>query len=155
MKNLLFYEIDEAYLSYLNQFDNKVTITNNSNYKYNKFFCGIILNINDLNYFVPVSSFKKQQQTNFLIIDKNRPISSLRLSFMIPVKDGFYKPANFLNFDTKYQDLVKAEIKFCNQNKSDIYNKALEVYNKALKNKFFSKLCCNFKLLEEKCLEYK
>lgn len=37
----------------------------------------------------------------------------------------------------------------------EIQIKALETYNRSQKNKFLKKVCCNFKLLEEKLTKYR
>lgn len=37
----------------------------------------------------------------------------------------------------------------------EIKKKAKETYAKSLSNSFMKKICCNFKLLEEKCNKYR
>lgn len=92
---LKFYEVDSEYINYLKMnVDNKIP---NIEYdKHKKFFCGIVLTINNFNYFAPVSSYNKKAHTVFLIMDKDRktkelkPISSLRFSFMFPCPIEFF-----------------------------------------------------------------
>ena len=49
-----FYNIDESYIKYLQGFDAKVP---NIGYTaHNKFVCGVVLKINNLDYYVPLSS---------------------------------------------------------------------------------------------------
>jgi len=151
---LKFYEIEGKYIKYLKTFDNQVP---NINYQsYNKFLCGIVLKINNNNYYAPVSSFSKQQQTNFIIKNENgKPISSIRLSFMIPVIDRVLHIKDFSKEDYKYQRLLIQELKYCNDNIKKILNKANKVYKIGTNLKHpLNKTCCNFKLLEEKCLQY-
>ena len=64
---LKFYEVDSEYINYLKMNgDNKIP---NIEYdKHKKFFCGIVLTINNFNYFAPVSSYNKKAHTVFLII---------------------------------------------------------------------------------------
>ena len=92
---LKFYEVDSEYINYLKMnVDNKIP---NIEYdKHKKFFCGIVLTINNFNYFAPVPSYNKKAHTVFLIMDKDRktkelkPISSLRFSFMFPCPIEFF-----------------------------------------------------------------
>lgn len=53
-----------------------------------------------------------------------------------------------------YLEILISQYHFCNKHIKGIKAKALETYNKSLNNKFFRKVCCNFKLLEEKMKEY-
>ncbi len=87
--NLKFYEVDSEYIKYL-RVNGDQKIPNIEYEKHKKFFCGIVLTINNFNYFAPVSSYNKKVHTSFLIMDKDREtkklkaISSLRFSFMFP-----------------------------------------------------------------------
>jgi len=65
---LNFYDVDPNYTKYLQQYDCKIP-----NIIYtgkNKFVCGVVLVISGYNYFVPISSHTKKQQTNLLIKDE-------------------------------------------------------------------------------------
>lgn len=109
---LRFYEVEENYISYLKKFDEKIPDIIYD--KFNKFVCGIVLTIGHFNYFAPVTSFKQQQRTNILILDKGRPISSIRFCFMFPAPEEVIKLKDFISLPTRYRDLLNAEIKFCN-----------------------------------------
>ena len=75
---LKFYEVDSEYIRYLRENgDNKIPNVNYDRHK--KFFCGIVLTINNFNYFAPVSSFNTKMHTVFLIMDKDRIFKSKRL----------------------------------------------------------------------------
>jgi len=150
---LKFYDIDGDYINYLKTFDHQVPNIYYS--QYNKFFCGIVLQIDEFDYFAPVTSLRKQQRTNFLIYDKGRVISSIRFCFMIPAFDEVLSLCDFSKQPRTYQDLVNAEIKYCNKNVDKIYKKAKEVYKIGTNSKHpLYHTCCNFKLLEEKSLNY-
>lgn len=84
---LNFYDIDSKYTDYLREYDDKIPHINYDSR--DKFLCGIVLSINNTNYYVPVSSNKNKYLSSFMICDygenKNKiPISSLRFSFMFP-----------------------------------------------------------------------
>jgi protein AbiQ len=126
MSRLKFYDIDENYLNYLKTFDRQVP---NIRYnKFNKFFCGIVIQVGQHDYFAPVTPLTKQQRTNFLIYDKGRAISSIRFSFMIPAFSEIIKLKDFSAQPQTYQDLLNVEIKYCNQKADEIFSKAEQVY---------------------------
>lgn len=153
MDKLKFYDIDGDYIKHLKKYDKQIPNVDYS--KNNKFFCGIVFQINEFNYFAPISSFNKQQRTNFLILDKKRPISSIRFGFMFPAPDHVLNLKDFSNEDQPYKDLINAEIRYCNSNIQKILKKADEVYRIGInKNHPLSYTCCDFKLLEEKSLQY-
>lgn len=88
---LKFYEVDSEYIKFLKENGDK-RIPNIDYEKHKKFFSGVVLSINNFNYFAPVSSYNKKVHTAFLIKDKDlqtkelKPISSLRFSFMFPCR---------------------------------------------------------------------
>lgn len=146
---LKFYEVDSNYIAYLKNFDDQIPDFNYT--KFNKFVCGIVLNIGSFNYFAPVSSFNQQQRTNFLIRDNGVPISSIRFCFMFPVPPQMITLKNLSNEPQSYKDLVNAEIRYCNNNRSAILKQALQVYKiGSNRNIPLAKTCCDFKLLEAK-----
>ncbi|WP_304841984.1 type III toxin-antitoxin system ToxN/AbiQ family toxin [Dubosiella newyorkensis] len=83
-KNKLgFYDVNIDYIDYLKQFDPKVpNIIYDS---HQKFLCGVVFKINGLKYYVPVSSFNREMQSNYVIQVGGIPVGSLRFSFMFPV----------------------------------------------------------------------
>ena len=58
--------------------------------------------------------------------------------------------------DKKYKDLISAEYRYINSNKEEIYKRANKMYVAVTKHKvnFLKTVSCNFKLLEEKSIEY-
>jgi protein AbiQ len=153
MARLKFYDIDENYINYLKTFDRQVP---NVHYnKFNKFFCGIVLQVGQYDYFAPITSLTKQQRTNFLIYDKGRAISSIRFSFMIPAFPEVLILKDFNKQPQSYRDLLNAEIKYCNQSVDKIYKKAKQVYKIGTnRNHPLSYTCCDFNLLEQKSVGY-
>lgn len=158
---LKFYEVDGAYIKYLRETgDSKIPRIDYKNHQ--KFFCGIVLTINNFNYFAPVSSYNKKVHTAFLIKDKDRktselkPISSLRFSFMFPCPIEYLNQKDFSKEDEQYRILLKKELSYCNKNIDKIEKLAHEVYNLGLnettRNRFN---ICDFKKLEEQCMKYK
>lgn len=119
---LKFYEVDSNYIKYLREYgDNKIPKIQYETHK--KFFCGIVLTINNFDYFAPVSSNKKKARTTFLIFDKDREtkqlkaISSLRFSFMFPCPKQYLSQKIFSKENPKYQVLLRKELHYCNKNR--------------------------------------
>ena len=132
-----------------------------------KFVCGVILKINNHDYYAPVSSLHIEQETNFVIFDNNKnPISSIRFCFMfsafpsvlhrISIKK-YINDANKQN--RKYGALMRTEHTYCKKFEQNIRKKALRIYNSridiSLSNfSFYEFHCCDFPLLEANYLNY-
>lgn len=87
---LNFYTVDLNYVNYLQQTEmsnrgfSRVPNMNYGNSRKPKFLCGIVLQVNNKDYYVPVSSYKQQKPDNFLIRANNgQVLSSLR--FLLPL----------------------------------------------------------------------
>lgn len=153
-----FYYINKEYLNYLNKIDNKVPKVDLKHYKHEKYYIGVVLNINDNNYFAPISSNKNAYPTSFLIKNSdNQIISSIRLNYMIPVDFNTVNKLNLNKFkkeDIKYYNLLKQERKKCLLGQEKIKKIALKSYNIATKKnkiKFNENIYCDYKKLEKAC----
>ena len=152
-----FYDIDSNYVDYLRSIDKQIpNINYDSN---NKFVCGVVFQIGNIKYYAPVSHMNKQQRTNLLIYDGNKPISSIRFSFMLPAFEDVLTEKDFddiLQTDSDYYRLLVKEYDYCKEHEYDILEKARAVYKIGCnKNHKFNYACCDFKLLEQKYKEYK
>ena len=111
--------------------------------------------INDsVQYYAPVSHFKKKQRTNFLIYDKDGKtvLSSVRLCFMIPVMSSVVHKINIQNLYSTYPAyaiLVDKEYSYCSSHESLLRKRAHSVYNIGCnKQHEYNSCCCDFKKLE-------
>jgi protein AbiQ len=150
-----FYEIDPNYLNYLRTIDSK--IPNLSSTLHDKLVCGVVLMKNGYKYFVPLSSFNRQQRTNFVIKDSGRPIASLRFSFMFPVLDGlFTKKVIKSEMDLNYRRLLNKEYNYCVLHETEILSDADRVYDQVvnIKNPDYVVNCCDFIQLETAASQY-
>lgn len=153
--SLKFYTVDAHYINYLKTFDNKVPDTIYD--RNNKFFCGIVININGFNYFAPISSFNKKQVTNLPIFDRtNKIISSIRFSFMIPVDMKYVQIKKISDTsDRKQRQLLSTELAFCRRNVDRINAAAERVYNYGINKNHPQYInCCKFKELEKAAKKY-
>ncbi len=153
---LKFYDVDENYVRFLKTIDNQIPdISYSTN---NKFVCGIVLNINGIDYYAPVSHTTQKFRTSKLIYDKGRPISSIRFSFMFPAPKSVLTQKNFKQIrlkDEHYADILAAEYQYCVANETDILAKANSVYAIGCNKKHtLNYTCCDFKKLEAKYLNY-
>lgn len=154
---IAFFDVDIDYIKFLKQFDSKVpNIIYEGN---NKFVCGIVLSINGINYYAPISHLTSRQQTNMRIFDGDRVISTIRFSFMFPAPDFVLHKKDFSKiseYDKKYADLLETEYEYCKMHIDDIQKKAQSIYNIGCnKEHILNKNCIDFKLLEEHYQEYK
>lgn len=156
--------VDANYCDYLRIFDNRVAY--NKNEKELRPFVGILFTINDCEYFAPLSSPKPKHLKMHNTIDffkiENGKLGAINFNNMIPVTKGNYKiidlnKNNLSSKEKKYQELLKDQLNWLNENYIQVKNKSSKLYNMYVNQKLSDNVrnrCCNFKLLEEKCKEY-
>ena len=163
--NLKIVRVSSDYCDYLRKFDNKVA--------YNKYekelrpFIGILFKIDECEYFAPLSSPKEKHKKMKNTVDffkiKNGELGAVNFNNMIPVSKNNYSLVE-LNKETltisefKYQKLLREQLEWLNANYYQVKNKSFKLYNLYNNGKLpenIMKRCCNFKLLEEKCKQYK
>lgn len=159
------YKLKEEYSTFLRKYDNKIPINKNETRPY----IGVLLEINNkVKYFAPLSSPKikhrnMKTQIDFIKIDGgNLGIINLNNAIPIEEKDITVVDINKLKNskdidDRKYGNLCDDQLYWCNFNRINIKEKFEKLYNLFMENKLSENIkdrCCNFKLLEEKCLEY-
>ena len=151
------YAISEKYTNYLRKFDNKVSE------KEDRKFYGILITNDNMDYYIPFTSKVEKKTSSKLTVNikdkENKVIAKLLLNNMIPVneKDSYIVDIN----NSKYKDYFNKEIEYLRKEtvikeilrKTDNVFKVLE-NPKSFDYTFFRNLCCDFKKLEEKCIEY-
>lgn len=124
-----------------------------------QFVCGVVLKINGVNYYAPISHTTKKYQTSMLIYENNAPISSIRFSFMLPAYEDILKINNFkqiAKIDQNYANIISAEYNYCLKHESEIRQKAQSVYKIGYnKNHRLNYTCCDFQKLEQEYMNYK
>lgn len=160
MKKFIIVQVDYKYCDYLRVFDNKVAY--NSGRKELRPFIGALFMIGDIEYFVPLSSPKDKHKyipdsLDFIKID-NGTLGAINFNNMIPVNKSCYHIVDIKKVsDYKYSILLQRQMRWLNRNYKDISKKAYELYidyKEGIISNKIKKRCCNFLLLEEKCLEY-
>ena len=158
-----FYYISSEYLKYLYRFEPRIGVRQ---LKDSRPYIGIVLRINNVNYYAPLHSYRSQKhdrisdrQLDFMRI-KNKNgfnIGAINFSSMIPVNDADIYPIDFNEIkDEKLRNKFYDEYAYCKKYLTRIKTKANAVYRLSTVNKIDSiaKRCYDFKLLEKKCKEY-
>ncbi len=157
--SLSIYTVNEKYISKLRNIDNKVYINKNEKRAY----IGIVLNMDGINYFSPLSSPKlkhldMKNQIDFFKMD-NGKLGVINFNNSIPVTleniklldiDYLFNSNN--KSDRQYALLCIKQIKWCRKNELKIKEKFKKLYSLLNENKLPKNIklrCCDFKALEE------
>ena len=148
--------VQEDYIQYLKQYSKDVKENKNSSRPY----VGVILKVGNQHYFAPLASPKPKHKTmddklDFIKIKKGE-LGAINLNNMIPIPIFLTREIDLLKYDKKYQTLLKDQINWINRNDKKLLKNSLKLYTLITKKKntIFHKRCNNFKLLEEKSLDY-
>ena len=168
-EELYFVTLTSSYLAYLGSYESKVSK------KTDRPFIGVILKVENREYFAPLSSpkekHKKMRETMDIIKIKNGKLGVINLNNMIPVLNDYksmvkvnlsmLKKSDNIN-DKKYYLLLDKQLKFCNEIHQEIFEKAQILYDTFSKD--FSELTKierkmygrvnNFKVLEQTSKEF-
>lgn len=161
MENLKMYEISRGYVSYLSAFAPHLFRNSKSEQTNERKYIGIVLQINSMDYFVPLSSFKPKHKRMPDMIDfiKIRDYAVINLNNMFPVPSGEYSYVDFSSVkDPRYKSLLLAEYRYIKSIQDIIRKNAADLYQYKLENKddtSLAKRCNDFVLLENKCAEYR
>ena len=172
------YNIIDSYISYLRKYDSHVSDNKIGKRKHSRKYIGAVLQINEYKYFAPLSSPKPKdfnpdgtirKDPIFLtrIVVKNdsgedEMKGKILLGNMIPVNEMALKKVNPNDEkDLNYRTLIIKELDFITKNRKEIVRKANIIYNQKIgkykipKHNQYLDCVVDFKLLEEKCKNYK
>ena len=152
-----FYHIKDEYVAYLYRLDRRAQYNKGARRPY----VGVVLQIRDMNYYVPLESPKP----NHAHVKSGGPILKMDdgklgimgFNNMIPVRMQQLIEFDIANEkDQEYRMLLLKQLHFCAENKDVILNRAKTTYAKAVsgKNPFYQKVCCDFRKLESACRRY-
>lgn len=164
------YSISDNYIKYLRKFDDKIYDNKEKIRTHERKYLGIVLTVNEFNYYIPMSSPKKSDYLDFdkkiirndtktiiRIHDNNRLYGTLRISNMIPVPITELEPYIISNEDDlKYREVILGELRYINNNSDKIVKYVKTVYNQKIRDidVGYIKNTVDFKLLEEKLKEW-
>ena len=161
IQNLNLYFIKNEYIDYLSEFDNHVAYNKNEKRPY----IGTVLNIDRYLYYAPLFSPKEKHKkyknnlSYFRINENNQQLGIIKFSKMIPVIKSVIRLVDYRKYNYEYKRLLEKQYNYINigKNKEEILFKAKRLYEIMISEKnnkernFYKSICCNFKLLEEKC----
>ena len=164
------YSVSDKYIKYLRQFDDKIYDNKEDIRTYERKYLGVVLTVNQFNYYIPMSSPKKSDYIDFdkkiirndtktiiRIHEGGRLYGTLRISNMIPVPITELEPYMISGeTDLKYKEVILGELRYINNNTPKIIKYAKTVYNQKIKNIDigYIKNTVDFKLLEKKLKEW-
>lgn len=160
MSEIKIYEIESNYIDYLlpyapHLFQNK-KITQKNERKY----IGVVLMIGEIEYFAPLSSYKKKHEAMKEGLDfiKIKDYAVINLNNMFPVPKGVYTYVEIREQkDLKYRMLLQAEYRVIKSKQGKIQKNAMLLYKHKTKNgngTALAKRCNDFGLLEAVCVSY-
>lgn len=150
--------VKDKYIAYLREFDATVLKNKDGKRKYT----GVLFEIDNQSYYAPLSSPKpKHLKINGKAPDivkiNDGKLGVINLNNMIPIPKSEIISFDIKNVsDEKYKNLLRDQAKYITSNKKEIIKKArllYSIYNSG-KHLRINARCCNFKLLETKCIEY-
>ena len=158
------YRVQDDYIKYLRTKEKRVLENKNERIPY----VGIILTVNNLNYFVPLSSPKPKHKTMKNTKDfhkiANGIYGAINFNKIIPVPTECIINFRFENEeDQEYRLLLQNQYKIIKDMMDIIENKTKRIYEIFHTNDKdltpadlkVKRRCCNFDLLEKMCKEYK
>lgn len=150
------YTADANYCNYLHYYEPKIP------FKESRPFVGVVLCVNQKNFFAPLTSPKPKHLTmkntqDFLKID-NGILGGINLNNMIPIPKSCLHEIDIKSIkDMKYRKMLYMQMDWIEKNKERINKRAKNLYFLIIQKKATNCLierCCDFKLLEKKCQEF-
>ena len=162
--DIRFYYIKNDYIDFLKKFEKEQvghTCVPNIQYKTSdKFVFGAVMDVNGMDYFVPVSSFSKYKEDVILMRDKNKKsdiLGSLRFAYMLPVPRPCLIKLDINSVTNSYSKThISKELTFCRREREKIFKQAEQTYHRVINkvNEQLVKNSCDFKALEQAYIEY-
>ena len=160
MSNIKFYEVSREYIEYLLEVEPHLFRNKKPEQMNERKYIGIVLCVNGMDYFAPLSSYKDKHQKMAESVDfikvKRYAVINLNNMFPVPKNECTYVDINQQK-DSKYKSLLLAEYRVIKTIQDKIRKNAMVVYQHKIINgckTALSKRCNDFRLLEKACKEY-
>lgn len=160
MDNIKFYQVLPEYVEYLIPYAPHLFHNKQSGQQNERKYIGVVLSINGVEYFAPLSSFKdkhiRMRESLDFIKVKNYAVINLNNMFPVPNGQYFYVDISREN-DSKYKALLQAEYRYIKSIQEKIRKNAANLYQLKTKGveSSLTKRCNDFLKLEELCKRYK
>lgn len=161
MDDIKIYEIDADYINYLVSNEPHIFHNSKEGQLNKRKYIGVVLHINDFDYFAPLSSHKAKhdnmKETLDFIKVKDYAVINLNNMFPVPIDKCYF--VDFKNIeDVKYRSLLLSEYRFIKKVQNKIRKNAEAVYKHKLRYEngtTLARRCNDFALLESACVKYK
>lgn len=160
MNNISLYEVNEEYIDYLSPYVPHLFHNKKDNQHYTRKYIGIILRVNDMDYFAPLSSFKDKHKKMKESLDfiKIKDYAVINLNNMFPIREGEYTYVDISEeHNVQYRALLLAEYRYIKSIQDRIRKNAKLLYKLKVegeKSTALTKRCNDFKTLEQLCLDF-
>ncbi|MCQ2521234.1 MAG: type III toxin-antitoxin system ToxN/AbiQ family toxin [Lachnospiraceae bacterium] len=161
MESIKLYEVDEKYIEYLAPYAPHLFLNRQLGQQNSRKYIGIVLSINDIDYFAPLTSFKDKHKRlpESIELIKVKKYAVINLNNMFPVPLDVYTYVDISKeHNPQYKSLLLAEYRFIKSIQNKIRKNAVTIYNHKMEkgnNTALAKRCNDFKKLEELCKEYR
>ena len=155
-----FYEINAQYIDYLSALEPHFFHNKRPNQQNERKYIGIILQVNSMDYFAPLSSFKSKHAKMDEGIDfiKIKNYAVININNMFPVPKGLYTYIDIQKIrNPDYRALLQSEYRIIKKNRNRILKNANLVYHHRLEKGTstpLGKRCHDFQNLEKACRNY-
>lgn len=160
MDNIKLYEVVSRYIDYLAPHAQHLFHNKQAGQQNERKYIGIILTVNGMDYFAPLSSFKEkhrrmQESLDFIKV-KNYAVINLNNMFPVPVGQYFYVDISKVR-DLKYRSLLQAEYRYIKSIQQRIRKNAATLYRLKVNGPVspLTKRCNDFAALEKLCKQYR
>ena len=161
MDNIKLYEVDPRYIDYLSAYAPHLFHNRAAGQSNERKYIGVILTVNNMDYFAPLSSYKSKHARMQEAVDfiKIKSYAVININNMFPVPDGLAMYVDISKVrDLKYKSLLLAEYRAIKAMQEKIRKNAQIVYKHKLEHgntTALAKRCNDFPLLEKACKQYK
>lgn len=155
------YEVEAEYVDYLSDYAPHLFHNKGDDQKHSRKYIGVLLTVDDMSYFAPLSSFKAKhhKMKNNVDFIKVGTYAVINLNNMFPVPEGLYQYIDFgKEKDANYRNLLMAEYRIIKGLQDKIMKNAHVVYKHRKDNGDSTPLgrrCNDFTALEDACVKYK
>lgn len=163
-RKIYLYTISNSYMNYLQAFDTRISLHNSTQ---GGVYVGAVLEIsNDVSYFVPLTSYSKEKEEKMKhrkqfvlslheLRNSNNKLGYMLFNNMIPVPKTELQLIDLSDQSIPKNRMMKLQQTYMRSILSGIENKSAVVYRKQIDgDPYYVKWCCNFTLLERKCVEF-
>jgi len=159
MDNIKLYEVNPGYVEYLMPYAPHLFRNKQSGQQNERKYIGVVLTVNGMDYFAPLSSFKEKHSRMREGLDfiKVKNYAVINLNNMFPVPAGQHSYVDISRErNPKYKSLLQAEYRYIKSIQEKIRKNAAALYRLKLNGSVspLTKRCNDFVILENLCRQY-